>query len=170
MPKKKPQKAPEVQMPPKPKNSLPGLPQKKPLFSYIFSTLIIFGIIVGLFGAVSDFSKSRPKAVSLSEVATMVEGGEIKAIAVDDQSLNITKNDNTNLVSKKEASSSLVETLVAYGVPQDKIGKVNISVVVPSAFLSFLGAALPIVLPVGVIIFLFFMLTKNQGFFSPPDL
>lgn len=161
MPKKKPQKAPEVQMPPKQKNQMPGLPPKKSLSSYIFSTLIIFGIIVGLFGAVSDYTKSRPKAVSLSEVATMVQGGEIKTIAVDDQSLSITKNDNTNLVSKKEASSSLVETLVAYGVPQDKIAKINISVVVPSAFLSFLGAALPIVLPIAVIIFLFFMLTKN---------
>ena len=161
MSKKKPQKAPEAQMPPEKKKQIPGLPPKKSLSSYIFSTLIIFGIIVGLFGAVSDYSKSRPKAVSLSEVATMVQGGEIKAIAVDDQSLSITKNDNTNLVSKKEATSSLVETLVAYGVPQDKISKVNISVVVPSAFLSFLGAALPIVLPIGVIIFLFFMLTKN---------
>ncbi len=161
MPKKKPQKAPEAQVPPKQKNTIPGLPPKKSLSSYIFSTLIIFGIIVGLFGAVSDYSKSRPKAVSLSEVATMVQGGEIKAIAVDDQSLSITKNDNTTLISKKEANSSLVETLVAYGVPQEKIAKVNISVVVPSAFLSFLGAALPILLPIGVIVFLFFMLTKN---------
>ncbi|MEI6022885.1 MAG: ATP-dependent zinc metalloprotease FtsH [bacterium] len=158
MSKKQPTTPPTPEKTKKPIGKMPG---KNPITSYIFSALLVFAVIVALFSGVSDYYSKRPVAIGFSEVVRMVQAGDIKTISVDDQSLDITKVDGTHLTSKKEANGSLVETLNAYGVPQDKLAKVDISVVVPSAFMSFLGTALPIILPIGVIIFLFFMLTRQ---------
>ncbi len=137
------------------------LPPKRSIGSYLFSALMIFAIIIGLYGAIADSVGKKPEVVALSQVARLVSAGEIKTISVDGQDLSITKNDDTVLRSKKEANASIIETLGAYGVEESKISAVDISVVSQSGFAFFLLNILPILLPVILIGFFFWMLTRQ---------
>lgn len=137
------------------------LPPKRSITSYLFSTLMIFALIVGLYGVVADMAGKKPEVVALSQVARLVQSGEIKSIVVDGQDLAIEKTDGVKLESKKEASASIVETLGAYGVEEAKISAVDISVASQSGFFFFLINILPILLPVLVIGFFFWMLTRQ---------
>jgi cell division protease FtsH len=136
-------------------------PPKRSVFSYFFSSLLIFAVLVGLYSAISDLGGKKPEVVALSQVARLVDAGEIKTITVEGQDLSIEKTDGTKLISKKEADSGLVETLGSYGVAPEKLTTVDITVASESGFVYFLINFLPILLPVLVIGFFFWMLTRQ---------
>ena len=138
----------------------PKMPPKKSLSSYIFSTLLIFAVIVTLYSALAGDQK-KDDTVGLSEVARMVTAGEVKSITIDGQDLDITKTDDTTLKSKKESDAALVETLSNYGVEPAKLSAVDIRVASQSGLGFFLISILPIVLPILLIIFFFWMLTRQ---------
>jgi cell division protease FtsH len=144
-------------MPPKKKKPAP----KRSLSSYIFTTLIIFALLSALYSAIVGNPSTKPETVGLSEVATLAQSGNIKKIAIDDQDLTITKTDDTVLRSKKEPSASFVETLAAYGVPEEKIAAIDISVVAQSTFALVLISMLPIALPLIAIGFFFWMISRQ---------
>jgi len=143
----------------------PAAPQKTPpkrsLSSYIFSTLLIFALLVGAYSIVSGMDGKKAEVVGLSEVARLVQAGEVKSITVEDQSLTILKTDETTIESKKEPSASLVETLAAYGVEQSRISATEITVASESGIAFFLLSILPILLPVLLIAFFFWMITRQ---------
>ena len=136
-------------------------PPKRSVFSYFFSSLLIFAVLVGLYSAVSDLGGKKPEVVALSQVARLVDAGEIKTITVEGQDLSIEKTDGTKLVSKKEADAGLVETLGSYGVAPAKLTTVDIVVASQSGFVYFLINFLPILLPILIIGFFFWMLTRQ---------
>jgi cell division protease FtsH len=142
---------------PAPKNT----PPKRPLSSYIFSTLLLFAVLTALYSGVSNMSGKKKDTVGLSEVARLVEAGQIKSIKVDGQSLEIVKTDDSIIKSKKEPDASLVETLSAYGVDQEKMSMVDINVASQGGALYFLVTILPILLPVALVIFFFWMLSRQ---------
>lgn len=151
-------------MPPTEKNNNKNTPNQKPkrsLSSYIFSTLLIFAIITVLYSVVSDISTSKTEDVGLSEVARLVSAGEIKSITIEGSTLEIIKTDDTLLKSKKEEDSALTETLVSYGVEKDKLSAVDIKVASQSGIGFFLLSILPILLPVVIIVFFFWMLSRQ---------
>lgn len=135
-------------------------PTKRPISSYIFSTIIIFTLLTVLYSAVSGDSTNETK-VALSEVALLVKNGEVKSITVNGQELKITKIDETILESRKEATGTLVETLAAYGVEESKLSNIEISVVTDTGIGFFLLSILPILLPIILIVFFFWMLTRQ---------
>lgn len=145
-----------------PKQPAPNkAPQKKSFSSYLFSTVLIFAILTALYTLVSGVDTKKPEVVALSEVARLVQAGEIKAISIEDQSLEITKTDDVKLASKKEPSASLVETFAAYGVDQERISAVDILVKNKSGLAFFFLTVLPILLPIVIIAFFFWMLTRQ---------
>lgn len=145
-----------------PKQPTPNkAPQKKSFSSYLFSTVLIFAILTALYTLVSGVDTKKPEVVALSEVARLVQAGEIKAISIEDQSLEITKTDDVKLTSKKEPSASLVETFAAYGVDQERISAVDILVKNKSGLAFFFLTVLPILLPIVIIVFFFWMLTRQ---------
>lgn len=143
-----------------PQQKKPSSP-KRSLISYFFSALMIFAILIGLYGALADIGGKKAEVVALSQVARFVQAGEIKTITVNGQDLSIEKTDGTKIKSKKEESTGLVETLGAYGVENTKISAVDITVASPSGFTFFLLNILPFLLPVIVIGFFFWMLTRQ---------
>ena len=136
-------------------------PPKRSLTSYIFSTLLIFALLVGAYSIVSDMGGKKAEVVGLSEVARLVQAGEVKSIVVEDQSLTILKTDETIIESKKEPSASLVETLAAYGVEQSRISATPITIANESGLAFFFLSILPILLPVLLIGFFIWMLTRQ---------
>ncbi len=134
---------------------------KRPLSSYLFTTLLIFAGISVLYSAVSRVSTTKPTEVSITEVARMVSAGEVTAISIDGGDLSITKTDETVLTSKKEPDAALTETLVSYGVDAAKLAAVDISIASQSSVGFFFLSILPIILPVVLIIFFFWMLSRQ---------
>ncbi len=135
--------------------------KKNSISSYIFSTLLIFTILVTSYSMISGEGVKKSDTVGISEVARLVSLGEIKSIVVDGQNLEITKNDDTKLKSKKEPDASLVQTLDSYGTDKVKLSTVSITVKEQSGILFFLISVLPIILPIALIIFFFWMLTRQ---------
>ncbi len=145
---------------------LPQLPKKTPpkknVFSYLFSTLLIFAILIGVYGAISEVSSVKKiETVALSQVARLVDAGEIKTITVEGQDISIEKVAGEKLKSKKEAGSDIVGLLKTYGVDQEKLRAVDINVVTPSGFLFFLSQILPFLFPVLILVFFVWMLTRQ---------
>lgn len=139
----------------------PKKKQQRPISSYIVTTLFIFVLITALYSAVSRIPSKKDDTIGLSEVARMVTAGEVTSIDIDGQDLLVTKTDKTVLKAKKEPDAALTETLTAYGVPQDKLSSVDIAVVPQSSFGFLLMTILPIILPVVLIVFFFWMLSRQ---------
>lgn len=146
----------------KDKELKPETPKKRSFSSYIFSTLLIFAVIVVLYSLLSGVGTSTSNTVPLSEVARLAEAGEIKSISVEDQDLTVTKTDQSIVKSKKEPDASLVETLSSYGVDGSHLSALDITVVAQSNFWYFVINILPILLPVALIGFFFWMLTRQS--------
>lgn len=137
-------------------------PPKKNIFSYLFSTLLIFAILIGVYGAISEVSSAKKvETVALSQVARLVDAGEIKTITVEGQDISIEKVSGEKLKSKKEAGSDIVGLLKSYEVDQEKLRAVDINVVTPSGFLFFLSQILPFLFPVLILVFFVWMLTRQ---------
>ncbi len=136
-------------------------PPKKSISSYIFSTLLIFALLTAAYSLVSDMGTEKKEVVALSEVARLVQAGEVQSIVIDDQDLTVIKTDETTIESKKEPSASLVETFAAYGVEQARISAVTITVASESGLAFFFLSVLPILLPIILIGFFFWMIMRQ---------
>ncbi|MEO5646432.1 MAG: ATP-dependent zinc metalloprotease FtsH [Candidatus Paceibacterota bacterium] len=163
MPKK--EKENKQPIPPTPESgnqdNKPNNKKKQPLSSYIFSTLLVFAVIVVIYSLFAG-AGSKTQTVTLSEVARLAEAGQVKTIVVEDQDLTITKADDTIVKSKKEPDASLVQTLSAYGVDSTHLNALDISVIAQSGFAYYAISLLPIILPILLIAFFFWMLTRQS--------
>lgn len=143
------------------KSQIKNQKPKRPLSSYIFSTVLIFAVLVAAYSIVADMGGKKTPVVAFSEVARLAQSGEIKSIIINDQTLEIVKTDDTSIESKKEPNASLVETLVAYGVEQSKINAIDTTVAEESGLAFFFLSILPILLPILFIGFFFWMITRQ---------
>ncbi len=122
--------------------------------------LLMFMLITAAYIAVSGRAEKAAQ-ISLSELATKVSLGEVKKITVSGDKLSVTLADDTAVTSKKELEASLTETLTNYGVPADKLAKVETTVVSQEGFAYWMFNLLPILLPVILIGFFFWFLTRQ---------
>ncbi len=146
---------------PTPNGKSKKTPPKKSILSYFFSALLIFAVLVGIYGAISDMAGPKTEVVALSQVARLVDSGEVKTISVDGQALSIEKIDGTKLKSKKESTSDIVGLLNSYGVSKEKISAVDISVSSQSGLVFFLANVAPFLFPILILGFFFWMLSRQ---------
>ena len=99
--------------------------------------------------------------ISLTDLVSKINTGEISKITVKDSDLEIALKNGTELKSKKENEAALSETLKNYGVSEEKLRDVSLEVQNPSGALYWLGALLPFLLPF-LLIVAFFWLTARQ--------
>jgi len=129
------------------------------IFVYV---LIIVAIAALLFNFRNQSSPTQQ--LSLTDLATAVQEGQVKKIVIDENTLRISFNDSRpDAESRKEPISTGPDQLAALGVPLPKIEAVVWEVKKPSdlsGILTFLGYMLPALLVVGVI---YFMLRQAQG-------
>jgi cell division protease FtsH len=136
-------------------------PKKKSILSHVISAILIFAVLIGLYSSISDIGGKKSQTIALSQVAKMVDAGEIKSIAVEGQDLSIVKSDGTKLKSKKESDTGIIETFGSYGVAPEKLKAVDISVTSPSGFIFFLGNIAPFLFPILILGFFFWMLSRQ---------
>ena len=150
------------------KNSIPEekIPGKKGegrpprLARHIGMAVLVFVLISMAYVLVSG-GISKTKDISLSELAKDVSAGTVKSIEVSGDDLNVIMTSGDAVHSKKEIETSLSETLKNYGVAPEKVSAVETTVTSDSGFSYWLFNLLPIVLPIIIIAFFFWFLTRQ---------
>src|SRR3990167_692457 len=141
------------------KNSRKG--KKEPGFSgNIAGAIFIFMIITALYLLVADIPEKVPD-VSISDLAGSIVAGEVERIAVQGEELTITYTNEEIRKAKKEAGTSLTETLSNYGLSGEILSNTEIVIERESGFSYWLLNFLPFLLPIFFILLLFWYLSRQ---------
>jgi len=146
-----------------PKNT--NAPKIPNITNQILIAIFIFISITLIYSFIAK-KPEEIKQLSISDVAKSVTQGILEKIDVSGQDINVTFKDKTKGVAKKETESSLSETLYNYGVTPSELASTPIEVKDEAGFSYWIIAILPFLLPVLLIVFFIWMLTrqvKGQG-------
>ena len=133
-----------------------------PRFRNMFVYFLIFVAIVAIFLGVRR-GADNPREITFSELASAIREGRVEAISVSDNDLTIVMTNKQINVSRKDPSSSAEEQLLARGVTEEQLSRVEWLNERPSDWTSWiaaLGYMLPLVLVAG---FIYLMLRQAQG-------
>ncbi len=134
----------------------------KGLEKNILSVVGIFLIMAILFGLIVSPPKEVDE-ISLSQLAKMINEGNVKEISVTGSELSVIQTDETELVSLKEPEAPLIETLVSYGVTTEKIQEIDIIIKEPRDW-TWTGVFVIGFLPVLIFLaFFWFMFRQAKG-------
>jgi len=139
------------------------------LYLSIFRATVILLALALAFSLV--YQKERqPEKINLADLAKKIEAGEVAKITVAGNNLEITLKNGQVVNSRKESEASLTETLSRYNIPPQALSAVALEVKEESGVAFWLGLLLPVVLPLLLIGFFFWMLIRqartgvNQAF------
>ena len=140
--------------------------KKKPtlgFFQQIIVAILLFAALSGLYSLIVG-GGSKVTDITLSQVAQMVNAGQVKSLVVSGDTVEITATDGTSKESKKEDESSLSDTLRNYGVTPAILDATPITVKDDSGLSYWLLTLLPIILPILFMIFLvWFLVSRMNG-------
>jgi len=138
----------------------PGIGQ---FSKHLVTAFLILMLITGVYSIITESQKNIPE-IALSELVSEINAGAVSKVTVEGEKINIELKDGTLKNSKKEAESSLSETLSNYGVSTEELGKVALEVKNPSGLAFYLLASLPFLIPVLLIVlFLYFASRQVKG-------
>ena len=126
-------------------------------------TILIVILAIAGFSALLASPFDKTEEVSLSKLVEEINNDSVAQIRVEGNNLKIILKDETKQLSRKEAESSLTESLVNYGVNPEKLGAVNMELKREGGMAYWAGSILPFVLPFLIIgFFLWFMMRSAQ--------
>lgn len=140
---------------------------KKPLKigNQLITAVLIFMAISALYSILST-NPDEIKQFTISDIAKSVQKGEVTKIVVAGEDVNLEMKDSTKAHAKKEPESALSDTLVRYGVTVEQLANTPIEIKNESGLGYWFLNILPFALPVLMVLFLVWMLTrqvKGQG-------
>ncbi len=129
---------------------------------HLMTAFLILMLIAAVYSLVSDYTKSQPTSqISLSQLAVEINEEKVSNITVSGDELQITLKDNSAQISQKESDAALTQSLSYYGVSAEKLSAVNIDVKGPSGLSFWLGAILPIALPLIFVLVIFWFIARQ---------
>ena len=143
----------------KPKNKVP-----LSLARHGAVAFLIFLALTSAYSFLTEQNGTREE-IALSALATDITSGKVvEIIARQDEIEAIykdAKTDAPHIFAKKEAGVSVTETLQALGVPASKLGALTITVKRPSGFSYWFGNIAPFLLPILLLAFLIWFLSRQ---------
>ena len=134
----------------------------KKLLINIFLALLVLLIISGIFTLYSN-PVEEIKEIPFNELVIQINEDKVAKIVVEEDNLDIELKDGTKEKSHKEQETSLTQSLINYGVNQEKLKGISLEVKQPSGFMVWAGALLPFLIPFFLIaLFLWFMFRQAQ--------
>jgi cell division protease FtsH len=132
-------------------------------------TVVIFALMLSAYSTVTTLFAEK-EVVSLSQLAADIEKGTIQSIEVQGDALTATyaapaEQPDAQPIqkkSKKEAESSLTETLTNYGVTPQALAGVTISIKDPGGFRYWFGIIAPLLIPIIVILIIIWYLSSQM--------
>lgn len=132
------------------------------VFKNLFTVLLVFLFVSGII-ILYQSPEKKPVDISLSELVTEINQGQVKLIDIQNNKLTIELQDGSKQKASKEGESSLTETLNNYGIDTEKLKGVAVTVKEDSGLSFWLSATLPFLLPFLLIgAFIWFMLHQAQ--------
>lgn len=123
----------------------------------ILSGLLSILAIIVIFGYLIAGNNGNVSKVALSEIVQDIQSDQVKSVVVSNNTVKATLQDDKIKQAEKEPSGTFIESLQAYGVPEDKINNLEIKVENNEgnsiAFSIFLNIFVPILLIGGLIWF-----------------
>jgi hypothetical protein len=94
---------------------------------------LIIGVIAFFLGRGGEEEEAPPElpSVPLTTVAQDIKEGRVSKIVVSGEELTITRIDGLVMVSRKEPTADLVQTLANFGVTPEMLSTIIIEVVAP---------------------------------------
>lgn len=134
----------------------------KNLFKNLALGIIIFLLLSSVFSYLfSGGITVKEKKISLNDLASRIQKGEIKEITVQSNEITAKSSDDEILKTNKEEGVSIVETLKNLGVNNEQLSKVNINVKTSSDWLFWGALLLQTILPLGLILLFFLWMNKQ---------
>ncbi len=127
----------------------------------IISVLLIFLILSALYSLLSGGMK-KPEEISLSGLVSEINAGNVSAITVKGDKMDVKFKDGSLKISKKETEAALSQTLANYGVSPERLGEVALNIENPSGFMFWAGALLPFLLPLLIIVWFIWMASRQM--------
>ncbi len=130
------------------------------------ATLIVVSLLFSLFAAPGK----TPQNLSLSQLATDINGGSVQQIKVNGDELDITMKDGSAAIAQKEMESSLTDSLKNFGVDPTALQAIDIQVENQTGWAYWASILLPTLLTfigIGLIFWFMFRQAKtgvNQAF------
>lgn len=135
----------------------------KPLSKNIIFFLVAL-LVIGTIFSTQSLTKEKPEDISISTLVERIVAGSITKIEVEGSDIRVIENDKTIAVTRKETAEPLVELLTNYGVAIEQLKSVDITIKDRGTRSYILGVILPSLLPLVVLILLFwFMFRQMQG-------
>ena len=129
-------------------------------------TLLIIAFVFSLLYS----GQKTPAVLTLDQLATKINSGEVSKIVVSGNDLKIELKDGSKALARKETESALSETLKNYGLQSAALQKVSLEVKEPSGLRFWLGILLPTFIPIIVMVAIFWFIFRqakggaNQAF------
>lgn len=131
-------------------------------FEQIIIAVLVFAGISGLYSLVVDGKKTED--ISLSQVATLVNSGQVKDIVIEGNELTLTTIADEIKLSKKETETGITETLKNYGVTGEALAQTTITINERGGIGFWLINILPILLPILFMgFFVWFLFAQSRG-------
>jgi cell division protease FtsH len=125
---------------------------------YVLILVIAGALILGIFPRAQ-----HEEQISLSQLVTKIDSGQVKSIVVQDNQLEITYDNGQVVASRKEAGVDLTESLLGLGVSSSSLDQVDLSVQPPNpwgGWLAILGNFLPFIF---LAVLFIFLMRQAQG-------
>ncbi|MBU1136758.1 ATP-dependent zinc metalloprotease FtsH [Patescibacteria group bacterium] len=121
---------------------------------------LAFLIIASIFALINGES-DKTKEISLTQLVDQINSEQVKSITVSSDQLQIELKNGDIETATKEKESSLTESLKNYGVDSQKFQSVNLEIKSEGTLAFWLGAILPIILPLVIIGFFFWFMLRG---------
>ncbi|MBU3668522.1 MAG: ATP-dependent zinc metalloprotease FtsH [Candidatus Taylorbacteria bacterium] len=144
-----------------PKNNRKVPETKRTFLNNIIGGILIFVAIVALYTYTAGTPVEVQK-ITITELASDISSGKVSSIKVSEDNLEVDYADKTKKETKKEAQSSLTETLTNLGVTPEKIAAVKIDNTEDRGAGYWAANILPFAFPVILFFFMIWFLTRQS--------
>lgn len=127
-------------------------------FAWIVLIILTITLVFSLFSYIQE---GEVETLTINDVARLVQSGEVDSIVVSGNDLEIILADETRAESKKERESGIVETLASFGVSNEAIQSVNITIEEESVMQGLLLSIIPSLIFLVLIVVVFLWLFKS---------
>ena len=126
-----------------------------------FVLVLLVFLAVSAFFSLLEVSKET-KEISINQLAIDINQEIVKDVTVSGEKVEITYQDDTKAITRKETESSLSESLINYGVTQEFLNKTEIHIKEVGGIWIWLNPLLFSVLPLVVFGYFFWMFLKKS--------
>jgi cell division protease FtsH len=133
----------------------------KVLYKNIFWAILTLLLIAVLFSTFLTGIEKAPTKLSIDQLVGKINQGEVKKVVISGNNLSIELKTGEKAVARKETEAGLTETLKNYGVDPVALQSLNLEIKEESGFRFWMGVLLPVILPLIVIIAIFWYIFRQ---------